>query len=119
MNIKIIIRNIQLYKLGLGDLNADEKSIYKYLKENVSGLNKYTIPTDDITFFGKTEDLIIFSYDSNNEWVYLLSKSVWSFLTYMKHINNKNISELLTWWFSLTLNLNIKNVKLTHVGHFE
>jgi len=120
MNIKIIIRNIQLYRLGIGKLDSHEEILYTFLLNTLSDLRELHVKnpfSPDSLYFAKTEDEVIFRYDSNSEIIYILSEQVWSFLSSTIYINDMYIKVLLGWWFNLTLNIKSKYIRFNYIAY--
>jgi len=81
MNAQIFIRNVKLAKLGMGELNRNEEKLYKFLMDNLYGLNTYiTDEHPDKLYFGKDKGQIILSYSLKNEWLWVKYSDIWSFL---------------------------------------
>jgi len=110
MNIKKVIRNIQLSKLGISELDSDEKKIYEFLIDNLSKLNTYI--SDDnpnCVYFGKNIENIVLSYYEKNELLNVSYEKIWSFFSRDTGMIYENIQLLVIWWGENTLNLKVKN----------
>jgi len=105
------MRNFQLYKLGVGDLNNKEKKIYNYLKENLSELSCFEDEDNPgVSLFGKDRTGILFKYDSKKEYLYISYNDVCEFLIEEMGIGIIGSKELVDSWIDLTFDLRIKRI---------
>jgi len=111
MIAKELIRNIQLYKLGLGDLNINEKRIYKHLKVNVSELSCFE--DDDnpgCLFFGDTPNHTIIMYNVVTKELNILFDNVCDYLINIMDMEITESKILVESWLKLTLDMNPKSI---------
>jgi len=113
ISIEIFIRNIQLYRLGIGILDSYEKMIYEYLITHLSELPCFEDEKNTTwSSFGKTENKIVFKYNSNNQYIYLVDNLTWWFFSTIIHLSVIDTKSLLFWWFSLSLDLKLKGIRI-------
>jgi len=106
MNLEIFKRNLQLYKLGIAELEGNEKKIYNFLMDNLFGLNTYiTDEAPDYSYFGKSTNEIVLRYSLKNELLLVKYSNIWSFFNNDLYMDNDNIEELMEWWVEHTLSL--------------
>jgi len=111
MNIRVFNRNIQLYKLGIADLNIDEKKIYDFLVDNLSELDTYiSEETPGDLYFGKDKNTIIMYYDSKKRYIHISYTEIWEFIELEIYIQYSGIESLIIWWVKKTLDLNIEHI---------
>jgi len=107
MDIKIFKRNIQLSKLGINELDKDEKKVHDFLMENLSGLNVYLfkdIPSE--IYYGKSIHEIVLCHDLLDEYLLVNDDKIWNFFKNELHMNEYNIVSIISWWLSdIILNL--------------
>jgi len=114
MDIKIFKRNIQLSKLGIGELDDDEKKIYNFLVDNLSNLQTFISDKNpDELFFGKSRESIVLIYDSKNETLHIDYVKIWSFFRDDLLMERSYIEILIKWWIGVQLNLKPKHIS-TH-----
>ena len=121
MNINIFIRNVQLYKLGIGELNGRDKKIYNFLVDNLTGLCVYTSDKKpNYLYFGKTIDTIVLSYDSKNQILYIDYDKIWSFFNDNLSMGYVDLESLMRWWVGGGLNLKPKHInELFHYNNMS
>jgi len=114
MNVEIFKRNVQLAKLGIAELDGDEKTIYDFLVDNLSNLNTYTSDGEpDWLYFGKTIDTIVLSYDSQKECLCVIYQKIWSFFSANLSMEYPDLHSLMRWWVIDTLDLKLKHIQLS------
>jgi len=113
MNIEIFKRNIQLTKLGIGELVGLEKKVYDFLMTELSDLNIYRDMNPKNLYYGKSMDSIVLNYELDWEWSWVDDKSVWKYLVELLGVEFRNINEIelvLAWWIEYTLGFVSKKV---------
>jgi len=111
MNLEIFIRNVQLAKLGIGELDDDEKKIYNFLVDNLSNLQTFISDKNpDSLYFGKNRESLVLSYNSKNETLYINNKKIWSFFRDDLSIEPSDIATLIKWWVGVELDLKPKDI---------
>ena len=110
MNIKSFIRNVSLFKLGISELDGNEKRVYGFLMDKTSGLNYYTNEEyPDSYFLGKTEEEIVFLYHKDTHLEVSYDK-IWYFFENKIGIDYNEIQYLIKWWVEINLLLSIRIV---------
>jgi len=109
MNIKEFKREISLHKLGISELEGDAQKIYNFLVENLSRLNKYEVYLNNISAFGKTEDIIVLTHSYMLSAVYV-EDDMLDFIEVEMCMENREVKELIIWWCELTLDFKPKFV---------
>jgi len=107
MNIEKFKRNISLLKLGIADLEGNEKIIYEFLISNLSELNTYLSEENpEYLYFGKDINKIVLYYDKISGYLYLHYHYVSSFLLNDFGMDIHDSEKLIRWWVGNTLELN-------------
>jgi len=111
MNIEIFIRNVQLAKLGIGELDRLEKNLYDFLTTYLSDLKKY-VPDKypNNIYFDKSKYNILFKYDSQSQWLYV-NYGVWNFLNKDLNIRYIDVPKLISWWVEATFGFKTKHIE--------
>jgi len=107
MDINVFKRNVSLSKLGICELNYDEKIVYEFLLNNFSNL-KYEvhISTKCVIFYQDTDDILL-SYTSLLSRVYTNKGNLFNSF---RRLTNMNISTLLEWWVNISLDINVRKL---------
>ena len=109
INIKMLVRNLQLEMLGIGKLSSMERELFNFLNENLNNLNTYTSDKEkDCLFFGKSPHDIILKYYSKDN-----SLCVNYYKSYNLREYENNV-EITTWWCGYALNLNINSISYVY-----
>ena len=110
MNIEAFKRNVQLAKLGIGELDRLERKLYDFLIIDLSDLKKY-VPDKypNNIYFGKSKHNILFKYDSQSQWLYV-NYGVWRFLTNDLNIRYIDVPKLISWWVEATFAFKPKHI---------
>jgi len=125
IDIQIFIRNIQLYKLGITDLEGDEKTIYEFLVSNLSELNRYKLVDEsvdelDTLCFGKSIDKIVLYYKSKIEVLTVDYTEIWLFFSSDLSMESSDIRMLIKWWVAYSLELLPKYITVEFIkGDFS
>jgi len=100
MNTQIFIRNIQLYKLGLTDLDTLEKEVYDFILINLSDLLCFEDEDyPECLFLGRNSDeVIIIYYNKRTEFLYITCSVIWDFFIDKMKANRSEIKSLVQWW---------------------
>jgi len=115
MNIDIFKRNLQLYKLGIAELESNEKRIYDFLINNLTNLNLYTSDEHSyIIYFGKTINDIFLNYNSKNGMLMIDYDNIWSFFSDILSMEYSHILQLMRWWVDVALDLKPIYMVKTH-----
>jgi len=115
INIDIFKRNVQLFRLGVSDLDGLEKVIYAFLIENLSELNKYTLDErPGNLYFGKSRDSIVLYYDSKKEYLTIKYYGIYSFFKADLRIDMDDIDSIILWWVNTTLNIKETKLNITY-----
>ena len=117
MNIKSFIRNVSLFKLGISELDINEKQIYNFLVDELSDLNLFRYDHTNIIYYGISEDNLILKYHPWAQIMWVNYNPVWAPLVKNKAITNTNeIPELLKWWFGTTLGIKIMDIQPINIS---
>ena len=110
MNIDIFKRNVSLLKLGISKLEGEEKIIYEFLINKLSGLNTYVKGDNrsDWVYFGKNEISLVLRYSSSDKTLWIENKIRICFE--LQSLNYNDIESLIIWWVGLTLDLKPKGI---------
>jgi len=119
INVEIFKRNVQLYKLGIGELELVEKLMYEYLVDNLSRLNKYVLDEpSNFLYFGKSIDEIVLAYNRKDNFLYVRSIVMLPILGIYPSVNRfSTIEALIIYWVGVTLELN--PVGITYGGYTD
>jgi len=102
MDIGIFKRNIQLYKLGIGELGVDEQKLYDFLTENLWNIDTYiSNEYPEMLYFGKNRRSIILCYDSDNRILDVYDK-IWLFFRDDLYNSSKKTQKSLACVMNLT-----------------
>jgi len=105
MDIEVFKRNLQLYKLGIAELDGDERRAYDFLINNLSALNTYKFDKyPDLIFFSKV-GIILLVYHLEEKCLEINYHRVWSFFRENLSMVNIEIDSLILWWVQVTLDL--------------
>ena len=110
MDINILIRNIKLQELGIGELSIEEQIIFDFLNENLKDLNTY--PSNrypNWLCIGRDRKNIILNYDKTKKFLYLSHEKIWVSI----RMDYGEIGKLIGLWVESTLNLEIKQIDYT------
>jgi len=109
-------RNIQLFKLGIGELTGVEVIIYRCLVDNLSGLNTYTLPKyQNCLFFGKDDTSLNVKYNSKESTLYIDTNIIWGFILIREHLSYKDLCSLIKYWINTELNIAPEKVIFTSI----
>jgi len=109
MNIDIFKRNVSLLKLGIAELDENEKKLHDFLVGNISGLNQYLgekYPLD--IYFGNSKEDIYFYYDSKNDCLCVTKDRIYFFLNNELGVRYIDIELLILFWFEITFGFKLK-----------
>jgi len=109
INIKILKRNLQLHKLGIGELDSDEDKLCVFLLNNLSKLktHKSDMSPNDL-YYGKSADEIVLYYEVRKKCLWVEYSEVWSFFSKDLQMEKGDIDLVMLWWVGYTLGLKPK-----------
>ena len=100
-----IYRNYQIFKLT-GESDGLSEKIDSFIKENLSDLNVYVFDGyNDLLFYGKDKDNIIFNFDLKKEHFYYHSRKIHFVFKSDFNINNRDINSFIRSYVENTLNI--------------
>jgi len=106
INIQIFIRNVQLAKLGIAELEGFEKKTYEFLIENLSNLNTYICKRyPNNLYFGKSPNEIVLDYDSEYGYIWADEEEIWLFFKLDINMSYYDFSTLIKWWVERIFNI--------------
>jgi len=108
INLANFKRNTSLHKLGIIKLSGDEKRIYEILMNNLSNLScSNAVNYPKYIFCSKLNQQLVFVYNSPCRWGYI-DESIWKLFEKNRRLAYRDIDDLLTWWFEITLGISPK-----------
>jgi len=111
MIVKKFKRNVQLHKLGIAELEDNEKKVYVFLINNLTNLNSYV--SDEypyIIYFGKSRESTVLMYNSTSGYLWVSNDKVWFYFSNILSMKFFVIKLLIDWWVDITLNLKPKDI---------
>jgi len=115
MNLEVFKRNVQLFKLGIAKLEDDDKKVYGFLIENLSGLSVYKVYKDSyFLYFGKSTNSIVLRYDSIAKSVCFNHDMTYGSMGLNKltpYMDFDGVKSIISWWVGLSFNLKIENIE--------
>ena len=104
-------RNISLYKLGLLELDNDEKKAYDFLMNNLCDLNiYYSERTPDVLYYGKSVTEFVLEYDIRDGCVLVSCSEIWSFFNRELSMTRDDIVSLILLWINIYLDLKARYI---------
>jgi len=119
MNAYVLIRNISLYKLGLGDLNFSEKKVYDFLSEELSNLvySKFDNDYDDGYYIlSDNTKRIIGEHDGKIDCLYL-NFDIFEFI--YDYIDAVNTAILLNWHINTNLSIYPRDIRIMSIQYYR
>ena len=114
---KTFIRNLQLFRLGISELEIDEKLLYKHLEENRTGLRLFKSDKNPhVLLYVNKKNIIVYEYYGDIE-----DGDNYSLLMYLyrepltKYTLKINFKLLYQWWFMSVVN---SEVYIKHAEFF-
>jgi len=96
MDVNVFKRNVTLHKLGIGELEGNEKKIYDYMSDVLFGLSKY-IQDEFVIEYGKNKLSIILRYNFKTGVLYVSYNSIWCFFRDELGMRIDDMDNILIW----------------------
>jgi len=111
-NIQQFKREVNLYRLGIGDMSSHMRDILDILNSKLSNLNMYEY--DTTLLFSNKEDNILVTYNTEENFIQADSDNIYSLLRDIDWLTHDDVKRIIGWW--LDLNIDYSSVILMVVN---
>jgi len=110
MNLEIFKRNVSLFKLGIADLDNNERLLYDFLSEELSDLLYFECNDPNILRFGKNKDKIVLIYIIKQKFLYVSYHQIWKQISDNMSMRYSDVQLLISWWLSDIFEVNPSSI---------